>query len=151
MTNKRNYIYCVRENPGAIKDTAYYKIGHANDLERRVTSMQTANPRELVILFELGPFLFRDEAEDIESQLHSLLSRYWVRGEWFSVNPLTLGEFWDWIEAQILPISIREEIRMPDACTRRLKWLREKLPRKRVLQGDADFSDILGQGRLDLR
>ena len=71
--------------------------------------MQTANPRVLKIVLTLGPFLNRDEAEDIECQAHGLLSQYRVRGEWFSINPLIVPEFWEWIDAQILPVRICEK------------------------------------------
>ena len=71
-----NYVYCVREQALGESGSVYFKIGHANDLDKRISSMQTANPRMLKVVFVLGPFLNRDEAEDVESQSHSLLSRY---------------------------------------------------------------------------
>ncbi len=108
-----NYIYCIREQALRENESVYFKIGHANDLDRRKSSMQTANPRPLRFVFVLGPFLCRDEAEDVESQVHSLLSQYRIRGEWFGVNPLAVRDFWDWIDAQILPLCVYEKSAIP--------------------------------------
>ena len=114
-----NYIYCFREQALRENEYVYFKIGHANDLDRRKSSMQTANPRPLRTVFVLGPFLCRDEAENVESQAHKLLARYRVRGEWFDVNPLTVQEFWDWVDAQLLPICVQEKSTIPEHRTRR--------------------------------
>lgn len=103
-----NYIYCIREQALCENECVYFKIGHANDLDRRKSSMQTANPRPLRVVFVLGPFLNRDEAEDVESQAHKLLAKHHVRGEWFDTHPLSVPEFWEWIDSQILPISVHE-------------------------------------------
>lgn len=108
-----NYIYCVREQALRENESVYFKIGHANDLDRRKSSMQTANPRPLRIVFVLGPFLDRDEAEDVESQAHKLLAKHHVRGEWFDTNPLAVPEFWEWMEAQILPLCVYEKSAIP--------------------------------------
>lgn len=144
-----NYIYCVREQALCENAPVYFKIGHANDLERRKSCMQTANPRPLRTVFVLGPFLDRGEAEDVESQAHSLLAAYRVRGEWFSVNPLTLPEFWGWIDAQLLPICVHEKSALraqPVGSARRLRRWATKRHRhghtccsKRYLQGTLDL------------
>lgn len=110
-----HYIYCVREQALRENESVCYKVGHANDLDRRKSSMQTANPRLLRTVFLLGPFLDRDEAEDVESQAHTVLARYRVRGEWFNVNPLEVPEFLLWVEAQILAICVNEETTSPQA------------------------------------
>lgn len=113
-----NYIYCVREQALRENESVYFKIGHANDLGRRKSSMQTANPRPLRIVFVLGPFLDRDEAEDVEFQAHKLLAKHRVRGEWFDTNPLTVPEFWGWMDAQILPLCVYEMSAIPQQPAR---------------------------------
>lgn len=64
-------------------------------------------------VFKLGPFFDGDEAENVESQAHSLLSQYQVQRGRYRVNPLELSEFWEWIDAQILPICVYEETAFP--------------------------------------
>lgn len=118
-----NYIYCVREQALRENESVYFKIGHANDLDRRKSSMQTANPRPLRIVFVLGPFLDRDEAEEVESEAHKLLAKHRVRGEWFDTNPLTVPEFWEWIDAQILPLCIHEKSACPRQPARPKKYI----------------------------
>ena len=108
-----NFIYCLREQALRENERVYFKIGHANDLDRRKSCMQTANPRLLRFVFVLGPFLDRDEAEDVESQAHQVLAKHRVRGEWFDTNPLAVPEFLEWIDAQLLPICVQEKSAIP--------------------------------------
>ena len=146
-----NYVYCVREQALRENESAYFKIGHANDLDRRKSSMQTANPRPLRTVFVLGPFLDRDEAEDVESQAHSLLAEYRVRGEWFDVNPLEVAGFWEWIDAQILPICVHEKGGLPQQAGRQ-SWGYRKPGNflKRRIGGGLDRKKKPAQGTLDL-
>lgn len=145
-----NYIYCFREQALREDESVCFKIGHANDLDRRKSSMQTANPRPLRTVFVLGPFLCRDEAEDVESQAHKLLARYRVRGEWFDVNPLTVQEFWDWVDAQLLPICVQEKSAIPEHPTRR-QWATSRLNRQgRRKYGNPYLEKKPKQGSFDL-
>ena len=145
-----NYIYCIREQALCENECVYFKIGHANDLDRRKSSMQTANPRPLRVVFVLGPFLNRDEAEDVESQAHKLLAKHHVRGEWFDTNPLSVSEFWAWIDSQILPICVHEKAAVPWRPARsrprfgrrESKWQRahgDLYCRKEPIQGSLDL------------
>lgn len=147
-----NYVYCVREQALRENESECFKIGHANDLDRRKSSMQTANPRPLLTVFVLGPFLDRDEAEDVESQAHSLLAEYRVRGEWFDVNPLEVAGFWEWIDAQILPIYIHEKGESPQQAGRK-GWGYRKPENflKRRIGGGRDYKKKPDQGMLDLK
>lgn len=106
---RENYIYCVREQALRENESVYFKIGHVNNLDRRKSLVQTANPRPFRIVFVLGPFLDRDEAQDVETQAHKLLAEYHVRGKWFDRNPLVVPEFWEWIDAQILPLCVHDK------------------------------------------
>ena len=145
-----HYIYCVREQALRENESVYYKVGHANDLDRRKSSMQTANPRPLRTVFVLGPFLNRDEAEDVESQAHSVLQAYRVRGEWFEVNPLELPEFLAWIEAQILPICVHEKTTSPRHSGRGNAFGRKPRYFLRHRNRRLDLTSIPSQGVLDL-
>lgn len=146
----KNYIYCVREQAIRENESVYFKIGHANDLDRRKSSMQTANRRPLRFVFVLGPFLCRNEAEDVESQVHSLLSKYRIRGEWFEVNPLAVPDFWDWIDAQILPICVHEKSAIPQFKDRKLRGQCIQWQRRRQKYGTLTRRKEPDQGSLDL-
>lgn len=145
-----SYIYCVREQALRENESVFFKIGHANDLDRRKSSMQTANPRLLRTVFVLGPFLDRDEAEDVESQVHSLLAAYRVRGEWFDVNPLEVAEFWEWTDAQLLPICVQEKEALPQEADRRNWGFRKPGDFLKRRIGGLDRKKKPAQGTLDL-
>lgn len=145
-----NFIYCIREQALCENESVYFKIGHANDLDRRKSSMQTANPRPFRTVFVLGPFLDRDEAEDVESQAHSLLSKYRVRGEWFDVNPLEVPEFWNWIDAQILPIYVHEKGATPRRRVRQQRGRGQQEQRCRQENGNPIRRRKPNQGSFDL-
>ncbi len=145
-----NYIYCVREQALRENESVYFKIGHANDLDRRKSSMQTANPRPLRVVFVLGPFLDRDEAEDIESQAHKLLAEHRVRGEWFDTNPLAVPEFWEWIDAQILPLCVHEKSAIPRSRDRQQRGQRRQRQRRRRMYGTRTRRKKPDQGSFDL-
>ena len=119
---KSYYLSCIRERALRDGESEYFKIGHSNDLDLQIISMRTANSRAFQTVFVLGPFLDRDEAELVESQAHSLLAEYRVRGEWFDVNPLEIAEFWEWVDAQILPIRVHEERALPQLPSGR-NWM----------------------------
>jgi len=146
-----NYIYCVREQALRKNESVYFKIGHANDLDKRKSSMQTANPRPLRFVFVLGPFLCRDEAKDVESQAHSLLSKYRIRGEWFEVNPLAVSEFWDWVDAQILPLCVHEKSAIPQFRDRRQHGQCRQQQHYRKMYGASTRRRKPDQGSFDLR
>ena len=107
------YVYCVREQTHCRRAHTYFKIGRADDLQGRSSLMQAihAKPPRTVII--LGPFLDRDEAETVESQAHSLLSRFEVQEGRYRINPLQVSGFWEWIDAQILPICVYEKTAFP--------------------------------------
>ena len=103
---KNYYIGCIREHVHRDGESEYFKFGHSNDVDLQTISMRTTRSRTFKTIFVLGPFLDRDEAVHVESQAHSLVAAYHVKGEWFDVNPLELAEFWEWVDAQILPICV---------------------------------------------
>lgn len=102
------YIYCVRGQAVENRETVFFEITQANDLDRRKTPAITPNPRTLRTVFVLGPFLDRDEAEDVHAQAHSFLAKHRVAEGSFCINPLEMEEFWEWVDAQLLPILVYE-------------------------------------------
>lgn len=147
---RENYIYCVREQTLRENESVYFKIGHANDLDKRISSMQTANPRPLRIVFVLGPFLDRYEAKDVESQAHMLLAECHVRGEWFDTNPLSVSEFWEWIDAQILPLCVHEKSAIPQQLIRARDGFGNRRRRWQGKHGDLYTRPKPIQGTFDL-
>lgn len=107
------YVYCVREQTHCDKAPACFKIGRADDLAQRTSPMQVVHANPPMTVFTLGPFLDHVEAEIVESEAHSLLSQYQVQRGRYRVNPLVVSEFWEWIDAQILPICVYETTAFP--------------------------------------
>lgn len=58
----------------------YYKIGVANDVQKRMSELQTGSPHKLVLL---GSFEYEDVIK-CERIAHKLFSKNRVYGEWFS-------------------------------------------------------------------
>lgn len=76
------YIYFVAEDPF----TGFIKIGKTTCIEKRLSGMQTGNPRKLNILLKI----LRPVKYDYERIFHKLLFNNHVRGEWYSINLKTL-------------------------------------------------------------
>lgn len=68
-TNITYFIQCVSGGP--------IKIGRTEDLETRLAGLQVSNHEELVVLCSVKSH------KDLEPELHALLDKYRVRGEWF--------------------------------------------------------------------
>ena len=102
------FVYCIRKRAGG-KEFVDFTTGAAASFRSQTCSMAGADGRPRGTIFKLGPFLDIDEAMHVESQLHRLSSKFRVPGERFYANPLRVPEFWDWVDAQILPIDVCEE------------------------------------------
>lgn len=73
-----SFIYVIgsRDNP--------VKIGHANRVETRLTSLQIGNPDDLMILAKVVvPW---DLAAAVEKKVHEALAAHHRRGEWYNVT-----------------------------------------------------------------
>lgn len=68
-----------------ITDGLYIKIGIADNLKRRFSSLQTSNPRKLVALCII-PCKNRWEMQKYEILLHKRFSERRANGEWFYIN-----------------------------------------------------------------
>lgn len=60
-----------------ICDGDFVKIGISDNPEKRLSHLQTSNPKKLTLLYTM------DGNETLEKLLHSIFSQYRVRGEWF--------------------------------------------------------------------
>lgn len=76
-------IYFVSEEPFS----GMIKIGKTNDnINKRLASIQTGNPRKLVCLMQID----RPKKYDYEKLFHKLFSDRFIRGEWYSMDRLML-------------------------------------------------------------
>lgn len=64
-----------------------YKIGHAIDPIDRLRGLQNGSPVKLTLLHF---FQIIESPYGIESEIHSLLSRYRIHGEWFALPAVTV-------------------------------------------------------------
>ena len=82
------YVYFVQEekSKSGKGGNMPVKIGSTNDPERRVKTLQTGNPRKLIIKASLL-FDERKQAEEMEFTLHHLATKKHKRlvGEWFMI------------------------------------------------------------------
>src|SRR5688572_7686872 len=62
-----------------ISDGTYCKIGYARDLVQRLTILQGASPRDLIVLAATETPQFRE----VEHALHGLFAKKHVRREWY--------------------------------------------------------------------
>jgi len=79
MAGTITYLYIIRSG---LSNSDPIKIGIADNVENRLSGMQTGNPRELVVLYKI-PMNSRNHAFMVENRLHRKLSKFNIRGEWF--------------------------------------------------------------------
>jgi predicted GIY-YIG superfamily endonuclease len=72
------YIYIIQ-----MKGTLYYKIGVSNNLNKRLSTLQTGNPIKLYIV---RYYLIYTDANRLEKLIHSYLSEYHIHLEWFCIS-----------------------------------------------------------------
>ena len=82
----KTYIYVIHMPC----PTGFVKIGISDNPEKRLASMQTANPYQLRLARRFGPFE-RDRAMQLEGRLHRIFEKDHVRGEWFGASPDTIA------------------------------------------------------------
>jgi predicted GIY-YIG superfamily endonuclease len=81
MAQKRGHytIYLIGSDNSAIK------IGYASNIKKRLASLQTGSPHELIVLWEFTG-LTETEARKIERAAHEALKAKRLKGEWFDVT-----------------------------------------------------------------
>ena len=77
-TDDTEYVYLIQMGRNRA-----YKIGISNDPQKRLESMQTANPYKLKLLHTIKA----DNAATAEEELHRLLYATRMEGEWFKLTP----------------------------------------------------------------
>lgn len=61
------------------------KIGYSNHPQKRLVSLQTANPHQLELKFSIKTRT-KCQAKFVENYLHERLRRYRLNGEWFELG-----------------------------------------------------------------
>lgn len=72
-----SYIYLIRDT-----GTGYCKIGKSDNVEKRLSGLQTGNPNKL----EVVTSYYSGNAVLAEKQLHRAFSKSRYRGEWFDLS-----------------------------------------------------------------
>lgn len=75
----KSYLYIIQN-----EDNNYVKIGVTNNIDRRLTELQTASDSNLNIVY-MSPKC--DNAYELERRVHDHFSAYRKNGEWFSISP----------------------------------------------------------------
>lgn len=73
---KKHYLY-------AISNGDQIKLGMSSDVNKRLKTMQTASPAELVLLWKYYIANTPADAIKIEKMLHRACKAFHIRGEWF--------------------------------------------------------------------
>ena len=76
----------------AIQCHEFVKIGVANDVKKRLASLQSGCPYELTLLAQWHT----SDAGRVEDELHELLDKYRIRGEWFELPPNIVASIPTW-------------------------------------------------------
>lgn len=79
-TQEESVCYLVSTRQG------FVKIGQTNNLTRRLSQLQTANPEPLTLLLVLRG------GADTERALHQRFAQHRTRGEWFDLDIEHIGE-----------------------------------------------------------
>lgn len=74
---KQCFVYAIRD-----KGNDRYKIGHTDNIQRRIKQLQTGNSEPLEIIY----YRRFDNCIKVETTLHQIFSAYRKRGEWFSLS-----------------------------------------------------------------
>lgn len=83
-------------------DRGPIKIGISKNVNSRISSLQTANSKELVLL----GIIESNADENLEAKLHSLFAKDLARGEWFNPSP----ELLEYICRNTIRLSAKSEI-----------------------------------------
>jgi len=76
----------------AIQCHEFVKIGVANDVRKRLASLQTGCPYDLTLIAEWHS----SDAGRVEDELHEILDKWRVRGEWFKLPDDVIASIPNW-------------------------------------------------------
>ena len=51
---KPGHVYLIRDKPAIMAEVVHYKVGQSNDREKRISDLQTGNPRKLEFSSEVA-------------------------------------------------------------------------------------------------
>ena len=68
-----------------LESASCYKIGIAENVEKRIRQLQTGNPHKIYLIYSC-PVEDRGEALRTESSLHETLRRFNKSGEWYQLK-----------------------------------------------------------------
>jgi len=82
-----NYLCIMTSNVYIIGDRTHeiYKIGKANNIKNRLSSLKTANP--FIELIAVEKFNSSNSALWAENALHKIFKKQKFKGEWFKLTP----------------------------------------------------------------
>ena len=73
-------MFLIDMNIYFLRSGQHIKIGHANNVEKRIKIFQTGNPHNVELIYK---FYCGQDCKKIEAKLHKYLRTYRVNGEWF--------------------------------------------------------------------
>lgn len=73
---RKEYLYIISQ-----VNTNYYKVGITNNLNKRITSLQTGNPAKLYFY----RYWIVSNSKEVERILHSYLAKFHIHLEWFDI------------------------------------------------------------------
>ena len=76
----RQYVYVIKNN-----DTCRIKVGVAQNVNKRLSQLQTGSDSELVLVYRS---VICSNAFDVEKFMHNKFKNNHIRGEWFNVSEL---------------------------------------------------------------
>lgn len=76
----------------AISDGTAIKLGYSGNIGSRIKAMQTGHPQELTCVWKFYTGRGEPDARTLEKKLHRFCSKYALRGEWFSLDCMTIVE-----------------------------------------------------------
>lgn len=83
--SEKQYVYVIAHKIKNLYGPPI-KVGVSVQPYLRAKELQVANPFQIA-LFEKMVFESRDDAEEMERDFHQIAEEYWIRGEWFNLDP----------------------------------------------------------------
>jgi hypothetical protein len=83
------YLYAIKD-----LESGLIKLGYSRDPRDRLRALQTGSSNRLHLLYYAS--VGDSDARLLESQLHSDLNHYRVRGEWFRLSDSEARSFIQW-------------------------------------------------------
>lgn len=105
-----------------VKSGQHHKVGlTTGDVKSRIANMQTGNP----VPIEIVDFFPTSQPYEDESNIHAILKRYWVQGEWFLIPDEVIAARETWFKSGVKhkpkpKIAIPVDFNITEADARRI-------------------------------